>query len=133
MLRQGTSAVVTTLCCLMAASALAADLTKDSLETVKKNIADKKAVLVDVREKAEWDAGHIEGAIFLPLSQLQADKSPDAWKKQLPEGVIIYTHCVIGKRSVTAGNILAKHRDDIRPLKAGYRELVQAGFKPAAK
>lgn len=133
MLYQGTSAVATTLCCVMAASALASDLTKDSLETVKKNIADKKAVLVDVREKAEWDAGHVDGAIFLPLSQLQADKSPDAWKKQLPEGVIIYTHCVVGKRSVTAGNILEKHRDDIRPLKAGYRELIQAGFKPAAK
>jgi len=107
--------------------------TKDSLETVKKNIADKKAVLVDRREKSERDAGHIDGAVFLPLSQLQADKSRDAWKRQLPEGVIIYMHCVIGKRSVTAGSILKKHRDDIRPLKAGYRELVQAGFKPAAK
>ncbi len=126
-------AVVTMISCVVAASALAADLTKDSLEKVKRNIADKKAVLVDVREKAEWDAGHVDGAIFLPLSQLQTDKSPDAWKKQLPEGVIIYTHCVIGKRSVTAGNILEKHRDDIRPLKAGYRELVQGGFKPAGK
>jgi hypothetical protein len=37
--------------------------TKDSLETVKTNVTDKKAVLVDVREKKEWDDGHIEGSI----------------------------------------------------------------------
>ena len=61
---------------LLLQTGLAADLTKDSLETVKQNVAEKKAVLVDVREKAEWETGHIEGAIFLPLSQLQQDVSP---------------------------------------------------------
>ncbi len=133
MLNQGKLALAAMLAGCLTATGVAADLTKDSLETVRQNIAEKKAVLVDVREKGEWDAGHIDGAIFLPLSRLQAEKSPDAWLKMLPEGVIIYTHCVIGKRSVTAGNILEKHRDQIRPLKPGYRELVQAGFKPSAK
>jgi len=49
----------------------AADHTKDTLPTVKKNVEDKKAVLVDVREQSEWDEGHVAGAVFLPLSEPQ--------------------------------------------------------------
>ena len=40
--------------------------TKDSLEQVKKALADKKAVLIDVREKTEWDKGHPK-TLLLPL------------------------------------------------------------------
>lgn len=46
----------------------AADLTKDSLPEIKQNVEGNEAVIVDVREKREWDDGQIEGAIFLPLS-----------------------------------------------------------------
>ncbi|MEX0702337.1 MAG: hypothetical protein WD069_09600 [Planctomycetales bacterium] len=35
----------------------AAEHTSDSLATVKANVAAKKSVLVDVREKGEWDRG----------------------------------------------------------------------------
>ena len=114
-------------------SVFAAEHTKDSLKVVKENIEAKKAVLVDVREKSEWDKGHIEGAIFLPLSELQAGVEPKSLAEKLPKGMIVYTHCVVGKRSVTAGNILEKHSYDVRPLKAGYEELLQAGFKKAKK
>jgi len=31
---------------------------------------DAGATLIDVREQVEWDAGHIPGAVFLPLGQL---------------------------------------------------------------
>lgn len=114
-------------------SVFAAEHTKDSLKVVKENVEAKKAVLVDVREKSEWDKGHIDGAIFLPLSELQAGVEPKSLAEKLPKGKIVYTHCVVGKRSVTAANILEKHRDDVRPLKAGYEELLQAGFKKAKK
>ncbi len=113
------------------ASVPAAELTKDTLEKVKEKINDEKAVLVDVREKKEWDEGHIEGAVFLPLSKLQEGVDAKALAKQLPKDKIIYTHCVVGKRSVTAGNILEKLGYEVRPLKPGYKELVKAGFKKA--
>jgi phage shock protein E len=103
--------------------------TKESLDVVHKNIADKKAVLVDVRDKSEWDQGHIEGAIFLPLSKLQQKVDTTALAKLLPKDKIIYTHCVAGVRSVTAGSILEKLGYDVRPLKPGYKELVDFGFK----
>jgi phage shock protein E len=112
--------------------ARSAEITKDSLQTVQKKVADKRAVLVDVREPSEWDEGHIEGAIFLPLSALRKDIDEKALANQLPKDKIVYTHCVVGKRAVSAANILEKLGYDVRPLKPGYRELVDAGFKKAA-
>jgi adenylyltransferase/sulfurtransferase len=38
------------------------------------------ALFVDVREKDEWDAGHIEGAVHLPLSSLMAGKKAELKK-----------------------------------------------------
>ena len=55
--------------------------TKDSLEVVKKRIKEKKAILIDVREQREWDAGHLKKAQLVPLSKLQADVK----KKMLPK------------------------------------------------
>ena len=109
-----------------------AELSKDSLETVLQNVTEEKAVLIDVREKKEWDAGHVEGAIFLPLSALNRGMDPEKIRELLPEDKILYVHCVVGKRAVTAGNILEKHNySSIRPIKPGYEELIEAGFEKA--
>ena len=114
-------------------SVFAAEHTKDSLKTVKENVEAKKAVLTDVRDKSEWEKGHIEGAVFLPLSELKAGVDPKVLAEKLAKGKIIYTHCVVGKRSLAAGDILEKLGYDVRPLKAGYEELLEAGFKKAKK
>lgn len=126
-------AVLTSLSFLIALSAgvQSAEITKDSLRTVQKKVAEKKAILVDVRERSEWDEGHVKGAVFLPLSDLKAGIDPKALAKKLPKDKLIYTHCVVGKRSLTAGNILEKFGYEVRPLKPGYEELVEAGFKKA--
>jgi phage shock protein E len=113
-------------------AAQSAEITKDSLQTVRSKIAEKKAVLVDVREKSEWDKGHVEGAIFLPLSALQEQADPAVLSKVLPKDKIIYTHCVVGKRSLAAGNILETLGYEVRPLKPGYKELIDPGL-PKAK
>lgn len=117
----------------MVMSATAAEHTKDSLQTVKKNVEEKKALLVDVREQTEWDEGHISGAVFLPLSELRNGIDAASLQKKLPKDRIIYTHCVVGKRSLAGADILAKHGYDVRPLKPGYKDLLLAGFEKAKK
>ena len=117
-------------CLLSVNGAFAAEHTKDSLAVVKQKLANKEAVLVDVREQAEWDAGHLDAAILLPLSGLQ--KGTDSSQK-LMKGKIVYTHCKAGIRSVAAAEILSKQGYDVRPLKAGYQDLLDAGFAPAKK
>lgn len=114
--------------CFMASSlALAAEHTKDTLETVKKSTEAKDAILVDVRELDEWKAGHVTGATFLPLSALE-DASKEAIEKKLPKDKVIFTHCRAGRRSVAAAEILEKLGYDVRPLKPGFEDLIKAGF-----
>ena len=109
----------------------AADHTTDPLDTVKANVAAKKAVLVDVREAGEWAAGHLAGAKHLPLSELRAGVPADKLKAALPPGTIVYLHCAAGGRCLTAADLLKDKGYDLRPLKAGYDALAKAGFEKA--
>jgi rhodanese-related sulfurtransferase len=110
----------------------AAEPTNDPLPKVQENIATHKAVLVDVREPGEWKEGHVEGAISLPLSSLKKGVDAKTLEKELPKDKIVYTHCVMGVRALKAANILEKLGYNVRPLKAGYEDLVKAGFQKAA-
>src|SRR5690349_11592418 len=111
----------------------AADLSNDPLPTVRENVSTHKAVIVDVREPGEWKEGHIEGAISLPLSSLKRGVDTNAVEQQIPKDKIVYTHCVKGVRALAAANILEKLGYNVRPLKAGYQEFVNAGFEKAPK
>lgn len=102
-----------------------------SLAEVRRSVQAGKAVLVDVREEAEWDNGHIAGAIHLPVGELSDGSDPQSRQTKLPKGKILYTHCVSGKRSAAAAEILGKLGYEVRSLKPGYKELLEAGFEKA--
>ena len=121
-------------CCSNSASAI--EHTKDSLTTVRKNIESGKGILVDVRERDEWDEGHLHDATHYALSQMKEDAEggPSAFGHALlKQKIILYCHCRSGNRALKAGTIFKNWGFDVRPLEAGYDELVEAGFKPAKK
>src|SRR5262245_34153902 len=105
--------------------------TKDSLDTVKENLKAGKAVLLDVREQKEWDAGHLKAARLVPQSKLKMESELAEVIKTLSKDKIVYTHCRGGNRALACGEILKKHGFDVRPLKAGYKDLAEAGFEKA--
>jgi phage shock protein E len=105
--------------------------TKDSLDTVKENVKAGKAVIVDVREQNEWDAGHLKISILMPQSKLKVESELAELVKKLPKDKIIYTHCRAGGRALACGDILKKQGYDVRPLKPGYQQLIEAGFEKA--
>ena len=72
----GTLALASFLSLAWLQAATAEDLThtKDTLDTVKKNIKEGKAQLLDVREQKEWAEGHLEGAVLMPKSKLDVEK-----------------------------------------------------------
>ena len=111
--------------------AQAADHTRDTLREVKRAIDDDKAILLDVREREEWDVGHLKGARLLPLSDLEAGIKPAELAKKLPKGKLIYCHCAAGGRSLDAADLLKKLGYDVRALKPGYKDLLKAGFEKA--
>lgn len=84
---------------------------------------DKNLVLVDVREQAEWDDAHIEGAVFLPLSQLETRFA------ELPKDKALILQCRSGKRSMTAAQFLAdKGYTDLTNLEGGILAWMDEGF-----
>lgn len=64
-----------------------------SAQELEAMLAKDAAVVVDVREVDEFAAGHIPGAINMPLSAFQPSKLPDTAGKKL-----VLT-CLGGKRS----------------------------------
>ena len=59
------------------------------------------AVLIDVREPAEFGAGHIPGAVNMPLSSISSISSIS-----LPKDRPIFLYCLRGRRSRQARHIL---------------------------
>lgn len=55
-----------------------------------------EALVVDVREVDEFAAGHIPGAVNMPLSTFQPSRLPD------PQGRTLVLNCLGGKRSAMA-------------------------------
>ncbi len=110
------------------------DFTGDSLELAKNNVASGAAVLVDVRSQEEWNRGHVEGSIFVPVTSLQKHSfDPVKLEQMLPKGdkKILYTFCVVGMRAKEAGLVLENQGYTVRVLKPGYEELIKAGFNKA--
>lgn len=58
--------------------------------------------LLDVRERAEWDAGHVEGSTFLPWHDIA--EVPEGLDPERPIAVI----CASGQRAATGASLLAR-------------------------
>lgn len=63
------------------------------------------APFIDVREKEEWDAGHIHGAQHVPLSALK--ENPDLFRPFADKSPCIL-YCQRGRRSMMAAEILSQ-------------------------
>ena len=77
-------------------------VTMVDVDTALSWIEQGQAVVVDVREQHEYDAGHIKGAILLPLSTWDPDELPE-----VPDGKHLLLHCRSANRcGVAAQNLL---------------------------
>lgn len=96
---------------------------QESLAVEVAELAKSGALLVDVREQQEWDAGHIAGAVHLPLSELHS-----RWK-ELPDADRTVFICRVGARSQTAAEaFVAEGRSGCVNLAGGLQGWVQAGL-----
>ena len=80
------------------------------------------AVLLDVRESPEWQAGHAPQARHLVLSQLQDHLG------ELPTDRPIITVCRSGRRSAIAANLLTRHGYQATNLSGGMNAWATAGL-----
>ena len=72
--------------------------------------------IFDVREKPEWDEGHIKGAVLKPMSILQQTYH------EIPKDKPVYLHCGGGGRSSRAVQFLqSRGYSNVYNLKGGFR------------
>jgi hydroxyacylglutathione hydrolase len=64
--------------------------------------ADDELAVIDVRNAAEWDTGHIDGAVNIPVTELVS--RIDEIRRDRP----VATICETGYRSAVAASILAR-------------------------
>jgi len=83
-----------------------------SAQQVVNLVNNEGAVVVDIRDKAEFDAGHIVGSINIPYANLEA--RADELKKHADKPLVVA--CKMGQQSGAAGTALRK---------AGFENVVR--------
>ena len=81
---------------------------------------DERLEVIDVRKPAEFDAGHVKGAINLPLNTLTDPLNIAT----LEEESNLYVHCAGGYRSVIACSLIKRQGlHNIRNILGGYAKI----------
>ncbi len=115
-------AVVATLAIVVAGVGGAAGLTTVSVRDLADASADG-ATVIDVREPYEYEAGHVDGALLMPLAQtvqLAGD---------LPKDQPVYVICRSGNRSLSASQALVDAGfQDVRNVDGGMIAWQAAGL-----
>jgi phage shock protein E len=89
--------------------------------------AEVKPVTIDVRTQAEWDAGHIEGALHLPVDVIGERIAAAVPDKTTP--VVLY--CKAGVRAGKAKGVLEKLGYTRVENAGGYEDLKKKRAAPA--
>jgi len=71
------------------------------VETLKANPSDY--IILDTREKEEYDISHLEGAIWVGYDDFKLERLKD-----IPKGAKVLTYCSVGYRSERIGEKLQK-------------------------
>lgn len=85
-----------------------------------------EAVLLDVREQHEWDAGHIPDAVHIPMGELNARQD------EIAEDRPIVTVCRSGARSGQVATALQRGGYDAENLEGGMQAWERAGLEVVA-
>lgn len=82
------------------------------------------AQIIDVRERNEWEAGHIAGARLQSLTRIASDPDID-----LAPDTAIVTYCKAGGRAERAAEILlAAGYSNVRAMQGGFEDWRAAGY-----
>ncbi|WP_373068956.1 rhodanese-like domain-containing protein [Gemmatimonas sp.] len=93
-----------------------------TVDDARSAVADGTAVIVDVRGRTEWDAGHVRDAIHVPLGDLRQRLT------ELP-ATPLYVHCQSGARSAIATSLLHRlGRADAVNVRGGFAAWHASGL-----
>lgn len=95
------------------------------IDGLRKELSLGEAQIFDVREKDEWDFGHLKEAKFVPLSELRVGLEPENLAKDLKT----YIYCRSGNRVHMAKPLLLEMGfESVIALNEGFEDLAELGF-----
>lgn len=95
----------------------------ESIELVGADAIDPSATILDVRQRSEWDMGHVPGAVHTEVGELVDGLSP-------VDGDTV-VHCGHGQRAMTAASLLLRAGTPPSAVStADYREIERAMATP---
>ena len=80
--------------------------------------------IVDVRTKIEYNNGHLEGAINIPVDSLRERMV------ELDKNKEVLEYCQVGLRGYVAARILEQNGFKVKNLTGGYKSVSMQKFKP---
>lgn len=85
----------------------------------------RKVLVIDVREREEFQRGHIPRALLLPRGTLEL-----SIERYVPDlNAPIITYCGHGNRSVLAAeSLLRMGYTDVKPISGGFQAWLDAGY-----
>lgn len=87
----------------------------------------ENAILLDVRTEMEFNNGHIEGALNIPVDSLRERIG------ELDKNKEILEYCQVGLRGYVAARILEQKGFKVKNLTGGYKSVIMQKFKPKKK
>jgi rhodanese-related sulfurtransferase len=101
-----------------------------TVDQVAKELAEGSAVLIDIREPAELQAGMIPGAVHAPRGMLEfyADATSPYYRPEFDAKRRTILHCASGGRSALAADTLQRMGyTHVAHLDGGYKAWEAAG------
>ncbi|POX42152.1 sulfurtransferase [Streptomyces sp. Ru73] len=96
-----------------------------SVPTVDVDAVTPADFLLDVRENDEWEAGHAEGALHIPMSDFVARYGE--LTEKAPEDGKVYVLCRVGGRSAQVTQYLVQQGVDAVNVAGGMQAWEAAG------
>jgi rhodanese-related sulfurtransferase len=94
----------------------------EEVDVAQANAGTEHVVLLDVRNAAEWEAGHAPGATWVPLDQLETARF------SLPFNRTIVCVCRSGVRSAKAAAELMQMGFKAQNMAGGMKEWIARGL-----
>lgn len=88
------------------------------------NYDKKDSIILDVRSDMEYNNGHIEGAINIPVDDLRKKLN------ELDKDREIIAYCQVGLRGYIASRILSQYGYKVKNITGGYKSILNLNFKP---
>jgi rhodanese-related sulfurtransferase len=92
-----------------------------SIDDLEAHLA-QGGLVYDVREPDEYGAGHVPGAIALPMSELK-----DRWREVPSDKGTVHIVCAVGGRSMSVATALREAGIDAVTVAGGTAAWIQSG------